>query len=304
MRREFSNAIEKIARENKELIFLTGDLGFMALENVRDAIGPRFVNAGVSEQNIISMAAAMATEGLLPLCYSIAPFIVFRPAEQIRLDVCLHGLNVKIVGNGGGYGYGIMGATHHAIEDIAVLSSFQNMKCFIPLCNEDVEAALSAMFEYQGPSYFRLGFGVLPASMELPAFRHTRKLKDGNDLTIVGMGPVLLNAIQLSGKTDFPFSADIFAISEMPFPDLSDELKQSIRKTSRVLVIEEHVKRGGMGEHLASHLLENNITCSYKQLYATGYQNGLYGSQSYHQSLSGLDPAIIATTIKQILYGK
>ena len=303
MRREFSTTIEKIALEKPELIFLTGDLGFMALENVREAIGNRFVNAGVSEQNIITMAAAMATEGLLPVCYSIAPFIVFRPAEQIRLDVCLHGLNVKIVGNGGGYGYGIMGATHHAIEDIAVLSGFQQMRCFIPLSNEDVEGAVYAMFAYNGPSYFRLGFGILPQGISLPAYHHTRKLSSGTDLTIIGMGPVLLNVLKLLQLPEKSFSADVFAISEVPVPELTEELISSIIKTSRVLVVEEHVKRGGLGEHLASLILENGISCSYKQLYATGYPNGRYGSQNYHQALSGLDAENIALTIKQIMNG-
>ena len=99
MRREFSKTIATIAKEKSNLIFLTGDLGFMALENVRQIMGDRFVNVGVSEQNMISMAAAMAYENLQVICYSIAPFVTFRPEEQIRLDVCLHNKNVKIVGN-------------------------------------------------------------------------------------------------------------------------------------------------------------------------------------------------------------
>ena len=303
MRREFSNTIEKIAIERPELVFLTGDLGFMALENVRKAIGDRFVNAGVSEQNIISMAAAMASEGLLPVCYSIAPFITFRPAEQIRLDVCLHNLNVKIVGNGGGYGYGIMGATHHAIEDIAVLSSFQGMKCFVPISNEDVEGATSRMFDHVGPSYLRLGFGILPEGLNLPPFQHTRKLWSGNDITIIGMGPVLLNVFKLFSNPTTSFSADVFGISEIPIPFLIEELVKSINKTKRVLIIEEHVRRGGIGEHIASHILENNLQCSFKQLFAKGYPNGRYGSQGYHQELSGLDTNNIALTIKDILHG-
>src|SRR3989344_5344239 len=169
MRKEFSKTIEKIATENKKVIFLTGDLGFMALENVRSAIKDRFINTGVSEQNMISMAAGLASQGLTPICYSIAPFAVFRPAEQIRLDIALHNMNVKIVGNGGGYGYGIMGSTHHAIEDIAHLSSLQNMKCFIPFCNEDVEQTVQAMMTNIGPSYLRLGYGQKPTYLSLPA---------------------------------------------------------------------------------------------------------------------------------------
>ena len=112
MRKEFSKTIERIASENKKVLFLTGDLGFMALENVQNSIKNRFINTGVSEQNMMTMAAGMASEGLIPVCYSIAPFAVFRPAEQIRLDIALHNMNVKIVGNGGGYGYGRYSPRH------------------------------------------------------------------------------------------------------------------------------------------------------------------------------------------------
>src|SRR5439155_6887542 len=107
-------------------------------------------------QNMISAAAGMASEGLSPICYSIAPFAVFRPAEQIRLDVCLHHLNVKIVGNGGGYGYGIMGATHHALEDVGMLSSFQGLSCYLPATGADVAGTADAMMQQRGPSYLRL----------------------------------------------------------------------------------------------------------------------------------------------------
>src|SRR5512132_1728928 len=103
-----------------DFVFVSGDLGYMALEKVIETYGERFINVGVSEQNMISVAAGLAYEGFIPWVYSIAPFAILRPYEQIRNDVCLHNLPVKIVGNGGGYGYGIMGATHHTLEDIAV----------------------------------------------------------------------------------------------------------------------------------------------------------------------------------------
>ena len=90
MRKEFSNWIENFGRNESRFIFLTGDLGFAALENVQTALQERFVNMGVCEQNMISVAAGLAQQGLIPLCYSIAPFAVFRPYEQIRVDVVLH----------------------------------------------------------------------------------------------------------------------------------------------------------------------------------------------------------------------
>src|SRR5665213_3311855 len=103
MRNVFCRAMIDAAAD-ESVIFLTGDLGFKALESLRDRMGRRFINAGVAEQNMISVAAGLARAGLRPWTYSIAPFIFARPFEQIRNDVCLHDLPVRMVGNGGGYG--------------------------------------------------------------------------------------------------------------------------------------------------------------------------------------------------------
>src|SRR3954465_4537817 len=165
MRKEFSQWIEQFGRRETRLVFMTGDLGFGALENVTAALGARFVNCGVGEQNMVSMAAALAKQGLRPLCYSIAPFAVFRPYEQTRLDVALHNLPVKIVGNGGGSGSGPMGASHHALEDFAVLSVLPNFACVVPLCNSDVAGAAEALFAHDGPGYLRLGLGLWPEAL-------------------------------------------------------------------------------------------------------------------------------------------
>lgn len=297
MRKEFSSGIEKAALADSKIVFITGDLGFMALENVRDAIKGRFINAGVSEQNMISFAAGLASQGLKPVCYSIAPFAVFRPAEQIRLDVGLHNMNVKIVGNGGGYGYGIMGATHHAIEDIAVMSSFQNMKCYVPFCNEDVAGSLDAMLKRKGPAYLRLGYGSKPGPLDIPGFSPVRKLCAGVDLTIAVMGPVALDVLQAMGKTDV--NNDLFVFSEIPAAELTEEFMQSVIKNRKLLIVEEHVSRGGLGEMLALMLMKNNIRCGLRHVHALGYPDGLYGSQAYHKSACGLDAESLAKTIKE-----
>lgn len=301
MRKEFSFTIEKIAGIESRIIFLTGDLGFMALEGVRDVMGSRFINVGVSEQNMISLAAGLASQGLIPFCYSIAPFVVFRPAEQIRLDLGLHNMNVKIVGNGGGYGYGIMGATHHALEDIAVVSSFQNFHCYIPYCNEDVEGTVRAMLQYTGPSYLRLGFGVVPPAIFVPEFSAIRKLASGEELTIVCLGPVVLNAWKAIEELNNRTIADLFVVSQMPLIELSEELMFSLLRTKKLLVIEEHVSRGGLGENLALFMVKHQLNCQFIHRFALGYPNGLYGSQNYHQKLCGLDPQSLATDIKTLL---
>jgi transketolase len=298
MRKEFSKTVEALSKTKPELIFLTGDLGFMALENVREAMGARFVNVGVCEQHMISMAAAMAHEGLQVICYSIAPFAVFRPAEQIRLDVCLHRKNVKIVGNGGGYGYGIMGATHHAIEDIAVMSAFQHIHCYIPFCNEDVKGAVETMLSHENPAYLRLGYGLLPEGWNLSEFAPVRKLAGGDKLTVVGLGPVLGNVAKALAYNGI---ADIFAVSELPLYTISEELQQSIVKTGKLLVVEEHVQRGGLGEHLALHILQYGIPCKLFHHCAHGYVSERYGSQNYHQKQNRLDEDALRQTIMNII---
>lgn len=301
MRREFAEWITDFGRRELQFLFLTGDLGYAAFEELEGALADRFINMGVSEQNMISVAAGLAQQGLTPLCYSIAPFAVFRPYEQIRLDVALHNMNVKIAGNGGGYGYGIMGASHHALEDLAVISTLPNFSCYIPLCNSDVTGCCDALFQKKGPGYLRLGSGVWPAEGgALPAFAPLRRLSVARrrpQVTIVGCGPVLLNC--------FPWAlqkgdADVFVLSQLPLPSLSDDFKDSVQNSGYLWVIEEHRARGGIGEYLAAGLAGEGVKFRLRHSYAMGYPGGLYGSQSYHQRQSGLDPASLAATYESL----
>ena len=303
MRKEFSHWIEQLGQKEKRFLFLTGDLGFGALEQVQAVLGPRFINMGVSEQNMVSVAAGLARKGLRPLCYSIAPFAVFRPYEQIRLDVALHGLPVKIVGNGGGYGYGIMGASHHALEDLAVLSVLPGFRCFVPFANTDVAGACEALFAHPGPGYLRLGYGLWPEDLgPLPPFAPARRLglprADAPRLTIAGLGPVLLNLLPWALQDG---KADVFAISTLPLLECPPELEASVRSTGRLWVVEEHSPRGGLAEHLAAALAMRGVHFTLSRSHAQGYPDGVYGSQAYHQRRSGLDPASLREMFSTII---
>lgn len=300
MRKEFAAWLEALGARDERVVVLTGDLGFQALEGVRERLGLRFVNAGVSEQNMVSMGAALASEGLRPFCYSIAPFAVFRPAEQIRLDVCVHNLDVKIVGNGGGYGYGIMGSTHHALEDIAVLSSFQHMHCYLPVTGADVAVCGDAMMAKVGPGYLRLNIGQLPPGHELKGpFAPVRKIEvagatEAPKLTVIALGPITLNAL---GPASASGRAEVFAVSQVPVPELSPALLASVAATRNVLIIEEHVERGGLAEHLSLAFLKNGLGPRLHTRAALGYPSGTYGSQKFHQQESALDSASLLAQI-------
>jgi transketolase len=195
-----------------------------------------------------------------------------------------------------------MGATHHALEDIAVLSALPHFACFIPLCNSDVDGACAALFQHVGPSYLRLGFGVWPDDAgKLEGFKPIRKLACSRlarpKATVVGLGPVLLNVLPwiLEGA-----ETDVFAVSQMPLVDPSDQLLASLRASGLLWVIEEHTARGGLGEHLAARMAQQGVPFRLHHTYAVGYPDGLYGSQSYHQSRSGLDPVSLEQMFQRL----
>lgn len=286
MRVEFAQALIKLKSEFPDLAFLTGDLGYMALEKVQEAFGEHFINAGVAEQNMVTVAAALAYEGFIPFAYSISPFVTHRPFEQIRDDVCLHRLPVKLVGNGGGFGYGIMGATHHNIEDIAVMRVLPNMNVYVPFTGNDVEQALRIMIEDPNPNYLRLNLGA-KVQQPVPPFAQWRKIKDGKKGVVIGTGPVLENICNQPDELieDIAIWAlSIFPVNEIPAPLIAE-----IASSARLLTIEEHQGQCGMNETLASLLLQQNIgPIRFEPLFAKGYISGRYGDQKWHQAENGL----------------
>lgn len=295
MRNEFSHQIEEILHQQSNTVLITGDLGFNAFENIQEIAGDRFINAGVAEQNMIGVAAGLAYKGFETFTYSIAPFAVYRCFEQIKIDVCLNNLPVYIVGNGGGYGYGIMGPTHHAIEDLGCLSMLPNMICWIPAFTEDVAFCLHQIRSQKKPAYLRLGLGEsYPKKITISAINQIITSKESK-VTIIVLGPIVQNVLNaLSEDHD----VNLFTILSVPLVDFSEELYTSIVSTKKVMVIEEHVERGGLGEHILSKINKIGIKLDhFVSLHAKGYPSATYGDQLFHQTESGLHPENIKKEI-------
>jgi len=300
MRAEFAQAMLTLFERRKELVFITGDLGYMALEGIAEAYGERYINAGVAEQNAISLAAGLARAGHLPWVYSAAVFTVLRPYEQIRNDVCLHKLPVKLVGNGGGYAYGIMGATHHALEDVGALRVLPNIRLYLPLVVADVARAVSMMADDPLPNYLRLGLAAkLPE--DVPAFAPWRKLKAGRSRVVIAMGPVVQGLYEL-GDQALLDELEIWSVGTFPLEDIPAELVASIREKRGVISIEEHYRAGGLGEALSYALLASGVVPrSFSCLHAAGYPSGRYGSQRWHLAENGLAGPALAARLKELL---
>ena len=277
-----------------EFVFLTGDLGYKALEPLRDALGRRFINAGVAEQNMVTVAAGLAKAGLRPWAYSIAPFLYARPFEQIRNDVCLHNLPVVLVGNGGGYGYGVMGATHHALEDYGTLLALPHLHAYIPAFDGDVEALVPKLFAVAHPAYLRLGLSEEPKGLTLPAYAPWRKLLDGGGATLLAVGPLAGGILDSARSLEQGKRPNIWLVSELPLENLPEAFLDDVRASGHLLVIEEHVAQGGIGQMVARQLLElGHAPRRYETRSALGYVSGLYGSQKFHRQECGLDAAAI-----------
>ncbi len=294
MRAEFARALVELYGQRSDLVFITGDLGYQAVEEIARVFGERFVNAGVAEQNVISLAAGLAREGQLPWVYSMSPFVTLRPYAQIRDNVCLHRMPVKLVGNGGGYGYGIMGATHHALEDVAAMRALPHMRIYVPVVAADVAQVVHAMAEDPLPNYLRLN---VPAKLpgEVPPFAPWRQLKPGRSCVVIAMGPVVqgLYEKEAAGLLD---ELEIWTVGTFPLENIPAELAASIRQKGRLATIEEHYQAGGLAEALSHRLLTTGVLpSSLSCLHAHGYPSGRYGSQRWHQEENGLrGPALVS----------
>jgi len=290
MRQAISDALLSVSGR-EDFIFLTGDLGFMALEPLRDKAGSRFLNAGVSEQNMVAVAAGLARAGFRPWVYSIAPFLYARPLEHVRNDVCLHDLPVRLVGNGGGYAYGVMGATHHALEDVGILKTLPNMEVFIPAFSADLPPMVEKLAVSPHPAYLRLGRDEKPDGFSVPKYAPWRKISSGSGPAVAAVGPLAGLYLKALAGLDATRRPALWALCEVPTGEARppEEFLADVRSSGRLLVAEEHVAAGGIGETLARELLaRGNAPKRFTHLHARGYPSKLYGSQSYHRQESGL----------------
>lgn len=292
MRVEFVEAVKKVIREDKKAMFISGDLGFNAFEGLQTEFAERFLNAGAAEQNMTSMAAGLAFEGFTPWIYSIAPFVAYRPFEQTRNDVCLHNLPVRIVGNGGGYTYGVMGSTHHTLEDLGILKTLPNMHLHFPCTQNQVAAHVEQIAKLKAPSYLRLSFSGFPSNavpMKENPKTLTRTYTEGSQVTLIGVGhavQIALNALEnklIDGKR-----VGIFGVSKFPFDLESDrELVAHALKSQNVFVVDEHYLAGSIAESLKMHL--PNVA-RYRALTPVYSNNQSYGTPKFQLTQVGMTP--------------
>lgn len=302
MRSDFLKQVMIEMETRPDLFFLTGDLGFHVLEPLREKFGERFINAGVAEQNMMGLAAGLAMSGRQVIAYSIAAFATMRCFEQIRDDICYHNLNVKIVGIGGGFNYGYLGVTHHAVEDIAIMRALPNMKVVCPAYGWEAAEATRALLADPGPVYLRLGRN-LGVDFYRPGFSFALGkgfvIKDGTDIILISTSNILDMAVETAKILEEKSAKSVAVISLPTVKPLDSQLiLEKAGPAEAIFTIEEHNIIGGLGSAVSEVLAAANF--SKKIFHAFGIPDKFIkavGKREYLCSLAGLDAAQISQAI-------
>ena len=305
MRTAFIDTLLDLARRDPRIVLITGDLGFGVVERFKQELPAQFVNAGVAEQNMTGLAAGMALSGKTVFTYSIANFPVVRCLEQIRNDVCYHNASVKIVAVGGGFAYGALGYSHHAVEDIAFMRALPAMTVVAP--NDPVEAELAtrAVATLPGPCYLRLGRVGEPRVHEsLPEFSLGRAItmRDGRHVAILATGGLLATALAAADAlARFGISARVLSVHTIKPLDVVAVL-QAVTDTDALVTLEEHSIIGGLGGAVAEVVLEAAVRPRlFKRIGVADGRLAVVGDRDYLRACAGLDVQSVTSTIRELL---
>lgn len=304
MRQITIETAHEIMKRNPKSYFVVGDLGYHAVEEIEQEFPTRFINVGVAEQNMIGVAAGLALNGNKVFVYSIIPFLTMRPFEQIRNDLCYQNLDVVLIGAGAGLSYGILGPTHFAMEDVAIMRALPNMTVFSPADETEAVLGMKEIEKLKGPVYFRTGGRSEPVVFAKPYDFKLGKgviIREGEEVVIISSGPILKEAIEAADLLQSEdLNIGVVGIHTIkPFD--SELVKKLANRAKLVVTVEEHFLVGGLGSAVAEVMAELG---SHAKLVRMGVDDQFVkhtGSQKYLRGILGLDAKGIQRKIKENL---
>ena len=251
-REAYGKALVELGKDNKDIVVLDADLSCSTKTNMFCKQFPdRFINCGVAEQDMIGTAAGMAASGKTAFASTFAVFGSGRAWDQVRISVAYSRLNVKIVVTHGGITVGEDGATHQALEDIALMRALPNMTIIVPADSRETYAAIKAVSKFHGPAYVRLGRSAVPVVCDFEGYEFTVgksiKMADGDDVTIIACGIMVdaaLDAAQELKKKNI--SARVINMHTIKPLD-AKAILQAAKETKAIVTAEEHSIIGGLG---------------------------------------------------------
>ncbi|GIX46864.1 MAG: transketolase [Candidatus Tectimicrobiota bacterium] len=306
MRKACLEMVYTLAKQDPRVFFLGSDLGAGTLESFRAAMPERFLMEGVSEANLIGLAAGLALEGNLPYVNTIATFLTRRCFEQLVVDLCLHRANVRLLGNGGGLVYAPLGPTHMAIEDLAILRALPHMTVLAPADANEMRRLMLATLAHQGPLYIRLGKGneplVTPAAgtFEIGKAYWMRK---GSDALLITTGTVLSLALEAAGHLQREgVSTGVLHVPTLKPLD-TETLLDALAAVPVVVTLEEHTVVGGLGSAVAELIAETPFHPAkrFKRLGLPDVFPEGYGSQASLMAHYGLTVTRLVAAVMDLI---
>ena len=266
MRKTCLNTVYELAQNDKKVLFIGSDLGPGVLDDFKKNIPERFFMEGVSEQSIIGLSAGLALEGYKPYVNTIATFITRRCFEQVAIDLCLHNLPVKLIGNGGGLVYAPLGPTHQAIEDISIMRTLPNMTIIAPCDAVEMKELVKQTLNYNGPIYIRLARGgdkIITSTLENIRLGNGLLKREPGEHLFITTGVMTQLAMEAATKLDKERNIKCGVIHLGTVKPLDKKiLLRWIPKVKRIVTVEENILAGGFGssilEFTNEHFSENS----------------------------------------------
>ena len=305
MRNKFASVVTELAHMRDDICLLSGDIGNRMFDEFKKVAGERFINCGIAEANMMSMAAGMALSGLRPIVYTITPFTTTRCLEQIRTGVAYHEAPVVIVGTGSGLSYAELGATHHSLEDLAILRNIPKLQICAPTDSIELEAQLKEAINGNMPTYIRIGKKGEPDLMDEHCKLGIGKanlLIPGEKILIAGIGPIIGEAIKASEiLKEQGINVAVAAMGSVkPFDQsfLEERIKEGI---TRIISLEEHHVAGGIGSTILEWLSEKEIQdIRLTRMGITDHFIHELGSQAYIRAAEEIDSSAIVRQIQSL----
>ena len=294
-------ALFELANNNKDVVLITGDLGFGLFENFSEKFPSQFVNIGIAEQNMIGVSTGLALEGKVVFVYSIGNFPTLRCLEQIRNDACYHNLNINIICMGAGFSYGALGMSHHATEDIAIMRSLPGTTVISPSTEDEAYFSTIELSKRNGVGYLRLDKSKVSKRKKSKSELEIGKgniLKDGSDYTIIACGGIVEEALLAADDLD-KNNISCKVVSMYTIKPIDNALIQDCVKNSKGIVsLEEGNITGGLGSAILEACLKNGeFPLKMKTLGINDEYVSIVGSQEYLRDSVGISKRFIVNTI-------
>lgn len=299
LRDVFFNKLYDIAKVDRNVILISADMGAPSLDKIRRDLSSQFINVGIAEQNMVTVATGLALSGKKVYTYAIIPFASLRCYELIKVDFSLLNLGVTVIGVGSGFSYSDSGPTHHATEDIAVMRVLPNMTILNPSDSQMAAKFAEISYKMSGPCYIRLERETLPViySEDENFSDGLVSLKTGKDLCIIATGNMVHRALEVRQRlSEYSIESAIIDLYRIK-PVNTELLFECIKHSKRVVTLEEHFLAGGMGSAVVEVLIDSGKNFPVKRFGIVEKYYYAYGSKRDIQSKCGLDTDKITESI-------